>query len=91
MRRRSLLFGEWVAAAGSIGVVIQGGYWFVERTWFQGLFLGHARVSLKAGKTPEQALEGLKLPDKFKEYNLTGGRGGPGGNFGVIFEELKGQ
>jgi hypothetical protein len=31
----------------------------------------------------------LKLPDKFKDYNLTGGRGGPGGNFGVIYEELK--
>jgi cyclase len=58
---------------------------------FNRLFLEHARASLKAGKTPEQAMMDLKLPDKFKEYNLTGGRGGPGGNFGVIFEELKGQ
>ena len=58
---------------------------------FNRLFLEHARASLKAGKTPEQAMMELKLPEKFKDYNLTGGRGGPGGNFGVIFEELKGQ
>jgi glyoxylase-like metal-dependent hydrolase (beta-lactamase superfamily II) len=58
---------------------------------FNRLFLEHARASLKAGKTPEQAMMDLKLPDKFKDYNLTGGRGGPGGNFGVIFEELKGN
>jgi cyclase len=56
---------------------------------FNKLFLEHARASLKAGKTPEQAMMDLKLPEKFKEYNLTGGRGGPGGNFGVLFEELK--
>ena len=33
-------------------------------------------ASLKAGKTPEQAMMDLKLPEKFKDYNLTGGRGG---------------
>ena len=32
-----------------------------------------------------------KLPEKFKEYNLAGGRGGPGGNFGVLFAELQGK
>jgi cyclase len=58
---------------------------------FNRLFLEHARASLKAGKTPEQAMMELKLPEKFKDYNLTGGRGGPGGNFGVIFDEIKGQ
>jgi cyclase len=58
---------------------------------FNRLVLEHARASLKAGKTPEQAMMDLKLPEKFKGYNLTGGRGGPGGNFGVIFEELKGN
>jgi hypothetical protein len=31
----------------------------------------------------------FKLPEKFKDYNIAGGRGGPGGNFNVIFEELK--
>jgi cyclase len=63
----------------------------VDYAEFNRLFLEHARASLKAGKTPEQAMMDLKLPEKFKDYNLTGGRGGPGGNFGVIFEELKGQ
>src|SRR5262245_13550616 len=62
---------------------------FVDYGEFNRLFLEHARASLKAGKTPEQAMMDLKLPDKFKSYNLTGGRGGPGGNFGIIFEELK--
>ena len=63
----------------------------VDFAEFNRLFLEHARASLKAGKTPEQAMMDLKLPEKFKDYNLTGGRGGPGGNFGVIFEELKGN
>jgi glyoxylase-like metal-dependent hydrolase (beta-lactamase superfamily II) len=58
---------------------------------FNRLFLEHARASLKAGKTAEQAMMDLKLPEKFKDYNLTGGRGGPGGNFNVIYEELKGN
>jgi hypothetical protein len=32
----------------------------------------------------------FKLPDTIKGYNLSGGRGGPGGNFTIIYEELKG-
>jgi hypothetical protein len=31
----------------------------------------------------------LKLPEKFSGYRLAGGRGGSGGNFGLLFEELK--
>jgi glyoxylase-like metal-dependent hydrolase (beta-lactamase superfamily II) len=62
---------------------------FVDYGEFNRLFLEHARASLRANKTPEQAMADLKLPDKFKGYNLTGGRGGPGGNFGVIFQELQ--
>jgi glyoxylase-like metal-dependent hydrolase (beta-lactamase superfamily II) len=60
---------------------------------FNRLMLNHARQALKAGQTPEQAMTDFraKLPEKFKEYNLAGGRGGPGGNFGVLFEELKTQ
>ena len=51
-----------------------------------------ARARLaQGGKTPEQAMMDFKLPEKFKDYYLTGGRGGPGGNFGVLFEELKKQ
>lgn len=58
---------------------------------FNRLMLDHARQALKQGQTPEQAMTDFraKLPAKFKEYNLAGGRGGPGGNFGVLFEELK--
>jgi len=56
---------------------------------FNRLFLTHARAALRAKQTPEQAMMSFKLPAKFKGYNLTGGRGGPGGNFGVIFEELQ--
>ena len=56
---------------------------------FNSLFLEHAKTSLSAGKTAEQAMADFKLPDKFKGYNIAGGRGGPGGNFNVIFTELQ--
>jgi len=56
---------------------------------FNRLFLEHARKSLQAGKTSEQAMSDLKLPEKFKDYNIQGGRGGPGGNFNVIYQELQ--
>ena len=62
---------------------------FVDFGEFNRVFLSHARESLKAGKTPEQAMMDFTLPEKFTGYTITGGRGGPGGNFGVIFEELK--
>jgi glyoxylase-like metal-dependent hydrolase (beta-lactamase superfamily II) len=62
---------------------------FVDYGEFNRLFLEHARASLKAGKTPEQAMADFKLPDKFKDYNISGGRGGPGGNFTVIYQELQ--
>jgi glyoxylase-like metal-dependent hydrolase (beta-lactamase superfamily II) len=62
---------------------------FVNYGEFNRLFLEHARKSLAAGKTAEQAMSELKLPDKFKDYNLQGGRGGPGGNFNVIYQELQ--
>jgi len=62
---------------------------FVDYGEFNKLFLEHAKSSLAAGKTAEQAMADFKLPEKFKDYNIAGGRGGPGGNFNVIFEELK--
>src|SRR5580765_1366409 len=62
---------------------------FVDYGEFNKLFLDHAKASLAAGKTAEQAMAGFKLPEKFKDYNIAGGRGGAGGNFSVIFEELK--
>ena len=64
---------------------------FVDYGEFNKLFLDHAKASLAAGKTAEQAMADFKLPEKFKDYNIAGGRGGPGGNFNVIFEELKAQ
>src|SRR5688572_22971521 len=62
---------------------------FVDFGEFNRVFLSHARESLKMGKTPEQAMMDFKLPEKFAGYNVAGGRGGTGGNFGIIFEELK--
>jgi cyclase len=62
---------------------------FVDFGEFNRLFAEHARASLKAGKTPDQAMMDFKLPEKFKGYSLTGGRGGPGGNFNVLYAELK--
>jgi glyoxylase-like metal-dependent hydrolase (beta-lactamase superfamily II) len=61
---------------------------FVDYGEFNRLFLDHAKASLAAGKTPEQAAADLKLPEKFSAYNLTG-RGGPAGNIGIIYNELK--
>jgi glyoxylase-like metal-dependent hydrolase (beta-lactamase superfamily II) len=62
---------------------------FVDFAEFNRLYAAHARESLKAGKTPEQAMTDFKLPDKFSGYTLTGGRGGPAGNFPRLYEELK--
>ncbi len=63
---------------------------FVDYGEFNRLYLKAAEDALKANKTPEQAAMDFKLPEKFKDYSsLTGGRGGPGGNFGTIFDELK--
>jgi len=56
---------------------------------FNRLVLAHARESMKMGKTPEQAFADFKPGDRFKDYNLGPGRGGPGGNFTIIYEELK--
>lgn len=62
---------------------------FVDYGEFNRLFLEHAKASLQAGKTAEQAMADFKLPEKFKDYNITGGRGGPGGNFNAIYQELQ--
>jgi glyoxylase-like metal-dependent hydrolase (beta-lactamase superfamily II) len=61
---------------------------FVDYGEFNRLFLAHARASMKAGRTPEEAMKTLSLPAKFSGYNLQGGRGGAAGNFGVLYEEL---
>jgi glyoxylase-like metal-dependent hydrolase (beta-lactamase superfamily II) len=94
-------YGETIGKAAkgikNVQTVITGHNTMTTLTWqdfvdygeFNRLYLQHARESLKAGKTAEQAAMDLKLPEKFKNYQLAGGRGGPGGNFNIIFEELK--
>jgi glyoxylase-like metal-dependent hydrolase (beta-lactamase superfamily II) len=62
---------------------------FVDFGEFNRLYLSHARESLKAGKSAEQAMMDFKLPDKFTGYNIGPGRGGAAGNFAIIYEELK--
>jgi len=94
-----IAYGETIGKAASavknVDTVITGHTdvkkWqdFVDFGEFNRLFLEHARASMKMGRTPEQAMATLQLPEKFKGYTLTGGRGGPGGNFNLIYEELK--
>ena len=63
---------------------------FVDYGEFNRVFLTAVREALKAGKPAEQAMKEFQLPAKFTGYNVQpGGRGGPGGNFTVIYEELK--
>lgn len=58
---------------------------------FLRLMLAKARTSVAANKTPEQAMMEFQteIPAKFKSYGLGPGRGGPGGSFVQLFEELK--
>lgn len=63
---------------------------FVTYGEFTRLMADHARASLKAGRTAEQAMAEFKPGDKFKEYTPVGpGRGGPAGNFGILYQELQ--
>jgi cyclase len=63
---------------------------FVDFGEFNRVFLDHARTSLAAGKTPEQAMADFKLPEKFTGYRVApSARSGPGGNFTAIYAELK--
>ena len=62
---------------------------FVDYGEFNRLYVAHARASLKAGKTAEQAGKDLVLPAKFKSIPVATGRGGPAGNFPMLYEELK--
>ncbi len=63
---------------------------FVEFGEVNRLMLTHARESIKAGKTAEQAMMDFKLPANISGYTIAGGgRGGAAGNFGVLYEELK--
>ena len=61
---------------------------FVDFGEVNRLMVEHARASMKAGKTAEQAMMEFKLPEKFAGFTIGPGRGGAAGNFGVIYEEL---
>lgn len=86
--------GKAAAAIKNIDTVITGHStvmtWqdFVDFGEFNRLFVSHARASLAAGKTPEQAMTEFKLPEKFAGYTLTSMRGGPAGNFTAVYAEL---
>lgn len=62
---------------------------FADYGEFNRLLLEHARASLAAGKAAEEALADLKLPEKFSSYDMNNTRAGPGGNFNVIYMELR--
>ena len=66
---------------------------FVNYGEFNRLMVEHARRSMKAGKSAEEALKEFTLPEKFKDYTppAGGGRGGPAGNFSILYEQLKGN
>ena len=57
----------------------------VDYAEFNRVFLDAARAAQKSGKTAEQAAAELKLPEKFKEYNVARAAA----NFTVIFGEKK--
>jgi cyclase len=64
---------------------------FMVHEQFTRAMVDHARKSLAAGKTPEQAMADFKatLPEQFKVYALNAARGGPAGNFAVLYDELR--
>jgi len=57
---------------------------FVEFGDFNRAFLAAVQASIKAGKTAEQALAELKLPEKFAQYQMTGAKD----NVAKIYAEL---
>ena len=58
---------------------------FVEFGEFNAAFVDAVRQSFKAGRAPEQAFADLKLPERFKEYQVARGQA----NVTTIYAELK--
>jgi len=98
-----LNYGNFVAKAAAaiknVDIVIPGhsavSTWqdFLDFGEFNRLMLAHARESLKAGKTPEQAKEDFKIPPKFAGYTIgpTMVNRSPAGNFDTMYKELQAQ
>ena len=66
---------------------------FVEWGEFNRYFLTYTQQSLKAGKSAEEAMKEFKAAGRQVpglQRHARGGRGGPAGNVGIIYEELKG-
>jgi glyoxylase-like metal-dependent hydrolase (beta-lactamase superfamily II) len=64
----------------------------VEWGEFNRYFLTYTQQAMKAGKSAEEAMKEFTVPaGRFQGYNVTPGRGrgGPAGNVGIIYEELK--
>jgi glyoxylase-like metal-dependent hydrolase (beta-lactamase superfamily II) len=85
------------ALGSSVDVVIGGhapapmkGSDIADYAEFMRLMVAKARSARQQGKTPEQAMMEFQseIPAKFKTYGLGPGRGGPGGSFVQLFEEL---
>jgi cyclase len=58
---------------------------FAEFGEFNAAFLSAVQAAKKAGRTQEQAVAEVKLPEKFKDYSMTGLKD----NVGKIWGELK--
>ena len=94
-------YGECVGKAAdtikNVDIVIPGHStilkWqdFVDFGDFNRLVLAHARESLKAGKTSEQAMKSFQMPAKFAGYTLgpTMLQPNPAGNFETIYQQLQ--
>lgn len=90
--------GKAAAALGNnVDVVIGGhapapmkGSDIADYAEFMRLMVAKARSARQQGKTPEQAMMEFQseIPAKFRSYGLGPGRGGPGGSFVQLFEEL---
>lgn len=97
----SLNYGEFVARAvktiKGVTIVIPGHSpptsWqdFVDFGEFNRLMLAHARASLKAGKSAEEAAKSFVIPAKFAGYKIgpTFVQPSPAGNFVTMYEQLK--
>lgn len=62
---------------------------FVDYGEFNRLMAQHARTSLAAGKSAEQAMIDFKPPAKFEGYNMVPAFGGPAATMAALYGELK--
>ena len=56
-----------------------------EYSEFTRDFVMAAEAAMKAGKSVDEAVNGLKLPDKYRDYNMTNAKA----DVQKVFDELK--